>query len=185
VSEIDRVIGLIAAIEHRPVIVGIDGRSGAGKSTFARALAAASQIPIEIVEGDDFYLGTELGFDWARLERQVLCPARSGQATISYQRYSWDEQRLGDWTSVTGAQCLIVEGVYMFRPELRERFDLKIWIEAEEEVRRERISARHATYPPKIRDRQNASVERWLNDEDEYIRDYRPQAVADLTIGDT
>ena len=181
-SEIGRVLQLIGRIERRPIVVGIDGRSGAGKSTFARELAAASPISTRIVEGDDFYLGTGLGFDWARLERQVLEPARGGEETISYQRYAWDQQRLGDWTSITGAQCLIVEGVYMFQPELREQFDLKIWVEAEDEVRRERIRARHATYTAEIRDRQNASVERWLKDEDQYIRDHRPQAVADVTL---
>jgi uridine kinase len=185
VNDVDRAIAMIGSINRRPVIVGIDGRSGAGKSTFARALAAASKVPTEVVEGDEFFLGTGLGFDWARLQRQVLRPARSGEATIRYQRYAWDEQRLGDWSSVTCPEWLIVEGVYMFRPELREQFDLKIWIEAGVEVRRERISARHATYPPEIRDRQNASIERWLNDEDEYIVEHRPQAVADLTIGDT
>ncbi|MCA1197305.1 (d)CMP kinase [Sphingomonas sp. R647] len=39
----------------RQVFVAIDGRSGAGKSTFAAALAAASGATI--IEGDDFYAG--------------------------------------------------------------------------------------------------------------------------------
>jgi phosphoribulokinase len=182
VSDTDRVLALIGRIERRPVIVGIDGRSGAGKSTLARALAAASPLSARVVEGDDFYLGTGLGFDWQRLERQVLEPARRGDATLRYQRYAWDEQRLGDWTSLTGANCLVVEGIYMFRRELRERFDLKIWVDAEEVVRLERIRARHATYSPELRDRQNASIERWLADEDQYICNHQPQAFADLTL---
>jgi uridine kinase len=134
------------------------------------------------VEGDDFYLGTGLGFDWARLERQVLGPARTGDATISYHRYAWDQQQLGGWISITGAECLIVEGVYMFRPELRGQFDLKVWVDAPEAVRIDRIRARHATYSPMIRDSHNASIKRWLKDEERYLRDHRPQAVADVMI---
>lgn len=39
----------------RPFVVAIDGRSGVGKSTFARDLA--ERLGAALVEGDDFFAG--------------------------------------------------------------------------------------------------------------------------------
>jgi uridine kinase len=66
-------IALIEQAARRclPVVVGIDGRSGAGKSTFAVALAAASRA--RLIEGDAFYAGgLELRSDTAE-QRAHAC----------------------------------------------------------------------------------------------------------------
>ena len=76
--------------EHLPLLMGIDGPGGAGKSTFAAALARRLQrerISVTIVRMDDFFLPSTqrptgcgadkpLGgdLDWQRLRDQVLIP---------------------------------------------------------------------------------------------------------------
>lgn len=47
-------IGEILKIKHRPVIIGIDGRCAAGKSTLA--LLLSEQPDATIFHMDDFYL---------------------------------------------------------------------------------------------------------------------------------
>jgi uridine kinase len=43
------------SVVGRPTLVAIDGRSGVGKSTFAKRLARLRETAI--IEGDDFYAG--------------------------------------------------------------------------------------------------------------------------------
>ena len=124
-------------------LVLVDGLGGAGKSVLAAALAG--ELGASVVCGDDFYCpsaqrrrgaveGTGASFDWRRLERQVLAPLSRGEAA-RYQRYGWDEDRLGGWISLPGQDTVVVEGVYLLRAELRNYASVSIWVETPREVR--------------------------------------------------
>jgi uridine kinase len=135
------------------VLVAIDGPGGSGKSTVAAMLARF--VGAAIVAGDDFYrvldpttrlaLGAEDGyrryFDWERLGAQVLRPLRAGQAA-RYDRYDWQRGVLGEAVNVVASDVTIVEGVYAFRPELREYYDLSILVETPNGERWRRLRAR-------------------------------------------
>jgi uridine kinase len=137
----------------RPLVVAFDGRSGAGKSTLAAALAGT--LNACVIEGDDFYAGgTGLRgdgpearacacIDWTR-QRPVLEALRGGRAA------GW---RAFDWKAFDGRPCdsptvrapkpvVILEGVYSARPELTDLVDLKVFVEANDEVRMARLLAR-------------------------------------------
>lgn len=101
------------------IVVGIDGRSGSGKSTIAAtaadALRAELGIDVAVVEGDDFYGGgsaatwdarsveerVERVIDW-RAERRLLEALRAGDpgepgdpgAPATYRPFDWDAD---DW----------------------------------------------------------------------------------------
>jgi hypothetical protein len=89
------VVGEIAAevIGREPVngirIVGIDGRSGSGKSVLAARLSARLDAPI--IEIDDFVSWDCFADWWPRFDVQVLTPLLSGQDAI-FQARNW-----ADW----------------------------------------------------------------------------------------
>lgn len=180
----------------RALLVGIDGPGGGGKSTLARRLAHELGVDTAVVEGDDFYAeidweeragfspqdGYERDYDWVRLRDQVLGPARDGAPELRYQRYDWDSRRLGGWVARPQPTVLVVEGLYVLRPELRERYDVRLCVDAPEALRRERMRARHAQYDPATQALHDAMTEVWLGVEHLYFERHDPRPSADLVI---
>lgn len=169
-----------------PFIVAIDGRSGVGKSTMARALA--ERLDACVIEGDDFYAGgSELRsdsaasraaacIDWTR-QRSVL------EALAAGREARW---RAFDWEAFDGRLCdeptkreprpiVILEGVYAARPELSDLLDLRVLLVAPDEVRLARLAAREGTIGPW--DRQ------WHEAEEFYFQAVMPTASFDMVAG--
>ena len=60
---------------RRPLLVGLSGLQGSGKSTFARALAAAANaraIPCDVLSLDDFYYGRRARQHFARTRHPLF-----------------------------------------------------------------------------------------------------------------
>jgi uridine kinase len=186
-ATVSAVLSRVSVREGRPFVAVLDGPGGSGKSTLARDLAANFAGSVAIVQGDDFYadldddyrasLDPEAGyreyFDWQRLRRQVLAPAREGTA-VTYQRYDWEHERMGDWVTVQGVDLLIVEGVYTSRPELRDLADLVVWVTTSEAERVRRQVARA----------ENADIwiQRWMAAENHYLEHVRRAGPSDLEV---
>ncbi len=140
----------VEAVTKRPYLIGIDGHSAAGKSTFASKLRE-QLTDAPVIHMDDFYrvmdekvrstLDSEQGyyryFDWERLEQQVLLPLSTGDIA-DYQRYDWGKEELLETIEVDPMGSVIVEGVYSTRPELRKYYDLCVWVETSESERSRR-----------------------------------------------
>lgn len=131
--------------------VGIDGTSASGKSTLADKFKELDDR-ITIVHMDDFYHPSEeqkninpeaigAGFDWERLCTQVLSPL-SHNSFGRYQRYDWDTNKMAEWHDVPTRGIVIIEGCYSIRNELRDFYDVRIWIENPKSVSHERIIQR-------------------------------------------
>jgi uridine kinase len=135
------------------VAVGIDGHSAAGKSTLAGRLAA--ELDAVLVHGDDFYrvmdpgeraaLSPEEGahryYDWERLRADVLEPLRDGR-DAAFQRYDWDRNELAEVMRVGPAKRVVVEGLFVTRPELLDLVDVTVVVEAPADVRERRQAER-------------------------------------------
>ena len=153
--------GLIDLIQQRAVsgqgdvtFVAIDGPSGAGKSTLAEALFASLQGAM-VVHVDDFYSDEGVDpsgdmdledacdqyVDWLKLFELVLKPLKDGENGY-YQVYDWVSQRLDKWVTLEPKGVLIVEGVYAMRPELREAYDVKVFVDTSPEIRLRRLGER-------------------------------------------
>jgi uridine kinase len=172
----------------RPFLVGIDGASRAGKSTFAAALAAALKLSSYVVSGEDFYsdapeaqlaqlgpaAGVEEYFDWRRLRDQVLRPTEHGAQLLHYQQYDWELGALGNWVMVQMPQIVIVEGVYTLRPQLRDLFEATVYVETPAEIR--------DTRRPAGDEHGQAWITRWEAAEDMYMALTRPDLAADLVV---
>jgi phosphoribulokinase len=178
----------VLAVPRRPVVVGVDGQGGSGKSTFSRELTEALPVTTWIVPGDDFYSdvsasekalmspeeGYEKYFDVDRLKSQVLTGVRDGSATLRYQRYDWEAEALGDWREVPMPEVVVVEGVYTLRPELRDAFDITVFLCTRRETRIARQVARG----------ENSTfwIERWMAAEDFYVAVKGPWEWVDFLV---
>jgi uridine kinase len=172
---------------HQTLLVGIDGCGGSGKSTLASALAsAATRKNVAVVAMDDFYRPSDerresprhaLGdnFDWRRLREQVLVPVARNESA-QYQRYDWDSDRLAEWHLIPTGGAVIVEGLYSTRTELRDFYDLTIWVEAAPEVRLARGIARDG------KGSQDRWLREWMVEETRYIDAENPAKSADLIV---
>jgi uridine kinase len=171
--------------ETRPILIGIDGLGGAGKTTLAAAIAEA-RPDVQVVHGDDFYgpeerdwlswtakEGYERYFDHQRLASQLLEPLRDGRPG-RFRRYDWGENALGEWVEVAPHGLVVVEGVYLLRPQLRRAWDLTVFVEAPRGIRGARLQARGQD--------DAGWIDRWMAAEDFYERVLDPAGLADLVV---
>lgn len=83
----------------------IDGRSGAGKTTYAEALAR--ETGFTLVHLEDFYPGWGGLFDASRMvARDVLHPTNPG-----FTRWDWINNQPAEWMPIDPDASLIIEGV--------------------------------------------------------------------------
>ena len=165
--------------------VAIDGPSGAGKSTLAEALR--SLIPTAtVVHVDDFYSDEGVNppggmdpedacdeyVDRIRLFEMVLEPLKDGDNGY-YQVYDWVAQRPDAWVTIEPRGVLIVEGVYAMRPELREVYDVKVYVDTPQETRLSRLGERSDN---------PVWVKRWAEAEVWYNTNIKPRDYADVVI---
>lgn len=167
----DEVVRAVAEVRRVPAIVVIDGRSGAGKSTFADMIAALLGSAA-IVRLDDIYPGwdgLQAGADTAR--KRVLAPLRQGEQG-SWLTWDWSSDRQSDRVqSVAPAPVVIVEGAGILTPESAELADVTVWLDAPRGARRARALHRDGeTYRP--------HWERWERQEDAHLREHDPARIA-------
>ena len=129
-SVLDRLADLIASRRTGPTFrVAIHGPGRAGKSTLAAELVpllAARGVPVARGSTDDFVRPQE--------ERY----ARGRDSALGYYYDSFDHDALrASVLAVTGAVVLF-DGVFLFRPELDDLWDLRVLVEIDpkESVRR-------------------------------------------------
>ena len=179
--------------EHRPVVVALDGRSGAGKSSLATALALRTGGTV--LQGDDFYNpslasltpaqrdqmsgadAAEIVIDWRRLRIEALEPLARGDAA-GYRPYDWEahDGRLADAKLLPAGDVVIADGVYSARPELADLVDLTVLVETDEAIRADRLAGREADDPD--------WVAFWERAEQHYFRFVRPPSGFDLRLAD-
>ncbi|MGN6404334.1 AAA family ATPase, partial [Sinomonas sp.] len=152
----------------RPVVVAVDGRSGAGKTSLAVELAAAlrEHRSVALVHLEDLYPG------WAGLARgvercaaEILAPLRRGESA-HWRAWDWLADADGEERITEPADVVVLEGVGAGSRELRSLSDAVVWLEASAEERRRRALERDGeTYEPHW-DRWAAQEEAWLAGDD-------------------
>jgi uridine kinase len=137
----------------RPVVVPIDGRSGAGKTTLAGGLA--KQIDATIISGDDFYVGgvalrsdppevlVNACIDWKAARRVIRDLIDTQHA--KYRAFDWEkfDGSVLEYETVLHLRGIVVlEGVYSARPELRDVVDVAVLVHLRETERMNRLLTR-------------------------------------------
>lgn len=152
---LEAVLGLVTAARARhdgpgPVVLGVDGRSGSGKSDLARALAdalAGGGTDVTVLALEDAYPGWDgLAAGVAAVADGVLAPLSRGEPG-AVARHDWGTAGPGGTLRVPAAgrpvpQVLVVEGCGAGSAACAPYLDALVWLEAPEEVRRRRALER-------------------------------------------
>ncbi|UUL77020.1 aminodeoxychorismate synthase component I [Pseudarthrobacter sp. Fe7] len=151
-----------------PVIIAVDGRSGAGKTTLAVELAARLRAhhKVSLFHLEDIYPGWDgLAAGVERYVATVLAPLSRGEAA-TWTRRDWENHYDGGARVTLPAEIVIVEGVGAASEAARPMLGAVIWAESPDDLRRTRALGRDgATYEP-YWDRWAAQEEEWLGRDD-------------------
>jgi chloramphenicol 3-O-phosphotransferase len=118
-------------IARRPAIVAVDGRSGAGKSSIARALV--DTIPASAVVHTDDIAWYESFFGWDDvLVSHVLAPLRASER-VNYRPDSWERRgREGSIEVPSGRSMVVLEGCGAGRRALAPYLDALVWVQSDD-----------------------------------------------------
>jgi hypothetical protein len=125
---------------RRCVVVGIDGMSGSGKSSFAQRLAAELAAPV--LHTDDLVPGWDgLAESVGLLTDWVLRPLAAGRPA-RWRRYDWLAGQPGQWTDLDPGGFLVVEGCCVGLAPAASYLSYLVWIDVPEDERRRRVERR-------------------------------------------
>jgi uridine kinase len=149
-------------------VIAVDGPTASGKTTFADDLAEAMRKKGHDVfrasiddflkpradryaQGRDSAKGRyDDAYDYSVFRRVLIEPFQMNGST-GFVTAAWDEHRDRQiepkWLSGPVDATLIVDGSYLNRPELRGLWNASIWLEADAEVRQQRMLARDGIEP--------------------------------------
>ncbi len=121
-------------------VVAVDGPSGAGKSDLAASLARRLEAPV--LRTDELVPGWHgLAAMPPVVARDLLAPLAAGEvATV--RRWNWVDDRPGELVDVLPGRFLVLDGCGSGSRVIRPYLSLLAWVDAPEEVRRERAMAR-------------------------------------------
>jgi len=189
-------------IEHPGrVVIAIDGRTAAGKTTFghelARELASRGRTVLRASlddfkqpwrdrhlydreSGEGYYRNA---FDYEALARLLLQPFRAGApggvALCSIDPITQLDHSATRVPAPEGA-ALVVDGVFAFRPEIDDWWDVRIWLDVDPEGSVARGAERDAGREGD--DAASLHRDRYGVAEEVYLREAGPIARADFVI---
>ena len=168
--------------EKKTLIVAIDGRCASGKTTLAQKLQ--DHYICNVVHMDEFFLRPEQrtpqrfaaageNVDHERFLAQVLLPLSRGE-TVTYRPFRCDTQTLAEPITLSAHPLTIVEGSYSFHKNLRNLYDLRIYLQIDPVTQMERIQKRNG--------REMAEIfrTRWIPMEENYFQNFNIRQYGDL-----
>lgn len=132
-----------------PLIIGIDGRSGSGKTVLSKVLAEnlSADYEVTVLRLEDLYPGWQgLQAGMETFSRDVLPKLAAGE-TATYPTWDWhadDQPDGGPGPEVTTkpTEVIICEGVGVGARANRELLDVLIWLRVPDQVRHDRAMSR-------------------------------------------
>lgn len=184
-TEIDRITSEISRIlrERERVIVAIDGRCAAGKTTLSERLHR--ELNCTVVHMDDFFLRPEQrtaeryavpggNVDRERLETEVLIPISNGKS-FSFRPFDCSTMTLSEPVEVVPCSVCVIEGTYSLHPDLAGYCDLRVFMTVSPDEQLARIAERN---PGKV----DVFREKWIPLEEKYFDAFDIAAKADIVI---
>lgn len=198
---VEEIAKRILALGPGRLLVGIDGFTAAGKTSFGHELAqwiSTAGRPVLRATLDDFkkpwkyrhLYDRESGegyyrnaYDYEAVKRLLLDPCRSSGAT-SCVLCSIDPLTQRDHSSETtllGADAvLIVDGVFAFRPEINEYWDFRVWLQVDAELSVQRGAERDQDWAGS--EAESIHRNRYLVAERIYLQEVDPLPMMDVVI---
>lgn len=186
------------------VIIAVDGIDGAGKTTFADNLAAVwreQNLAVFRASIDGFHRPREeryaLGrdsaegfyrdsYDYSTFRRVLIDPFRTGASSgAGFQLAAFDVRRdeavEAEWRTAPKDATLIVDGIFLNRPELRGIWNWSVWLDVPIDVAAARMAERDGTDPSPSA----PSNARYRKGQERYLRDADPRRAASVIIDNT
>ncbi|MDF2576420.1 MAG: tmk 1 [Agromyces sp.] len=185
------------------VIVAVDGLDGAGKTVFADGLAEVFAETGDAVfragidgfhrprserylrgrnSPEGFYRDS---FDYATFRRVLIDPFRDGAqtaGTTGFQLAAFDVVRdapvESQWVTAPLDAVLVVDGIFLHRPELRDLWDWSIWLDVPVDMTFARMALRDGSDP----DPEAPSNARYRQGQEIYRREARPREAASVIV---
>ncbi|KAA9151395.1 uridine kinase [Microbacterium lushaniae] len=181
------------------VIVAVDGVDGAGKTVFADRLAEvfaeqggavfrasidgfhrprAERYARGRTSPEGYYRDS---FDYATFRRVLIDPFRTG-GSAGFQLAAHDVARdapvASEWVTAPRDAVLIVDGVFLHRPELRGLWDWSVWLEVPFDVSYARMAVRDGSDP----DPDAPTNARYRLGQELYLREADPRRAASAIV---
>jgi uridine kinase len=201
-SLLDRLAATIAGLHSERIArVAIDGVDGAGKTTLADALAplvAARGRPAIRASVDDFHHPRAVryaqgryspdgyyldSYDYDTFRALLLDPlSPGGSGRFAAQRFDLDnDRRLElDWRQAPATAALIVDGIFLHRPELRQSWDLSIFLKVDFKISLPRGAGRGPAFD--AIDPASPAHLRYVGGQTRYLAECKPEQHADIVI---
>lgn len=166
----------------RHLLIAVDGRCAAGKTTLAAHLQRAYEC--NVIHMDHFFLRPEQrtarrlsepggNVDYVRFLNEVLFPLKRGEP-FSYRPYDCDKQELAEAVRIEPRHINIIEGSYCCHPELFEYYDLRVFLTVSETEQLRRIRNRNSETVAAV------FKEKWIPMEERYFSAYLIKERCDL-----
>lgn len=160
-----------------PVIIAVDGRSGAGKSTIGLELATELRRhrPVSLFHLEDLYPGWDglrAGID--AYVSDVLDPLHWGE-DARWTAWDWAAGAGGERRTTAASPIVVIEGVGAAAAAAREHLDAIVWVEVSDDERRRRALERDGqNYAP--------HWERWAAQEAAWLSRDPVREAADVVV---
>lgn len=200
---------LIIGIEKpHPVRVGISGVEASGKTIFAKELKLVlekrnKEIILASIDGfhnpsnvryqkgrdspEGYYLDS---FNHEALIKVLLDPL-SREGNLNYQNVIFDylnDQEVKSQTKIaTKDSILLMEGIFLFRPELINYWDFKIFIDVNFEITKRRATKRSEdqVYLGDYQNILRKYQQRYIPGQELYFAEVNPLSIADVVVDNT
>jgi uridine kinase len=190
-----QILGLLAR-KGPPILIALDGGSGAGKSTIASVIA--QELDAALIPLDDFFSANiadsqwdeftveeklERVFDWNRLRQQAIEPLLNGMPARWYA-FDFQSGLRADGTygmettpkERMPAQIILIDGAYSSSPQLADLVDVAVLVDVPMEERYARLASREDPDFLKTWHR------RWDEVEAYYFEHVRPTSSFDIVV---
>lgn len=186
ISGVEQVKALVTRRHHelgRPIVVGVSGFGGSGKSTLVRSVLEGEPSMIRL-RGDDFLDPARShrrsanwdGVERIRLVTEVLDPFRQERES-KFRRFDWGRRELGEFEPLPFGDVLLVDLIGLFHPEALDFLDVSIWVDVSLSVAQERGMQRDELLG---RDFAWLWNEVWVPNEIDFERNFAPRDHADV-----
>lgn len=169
-----------------PILIAIDGRTGAGKTTLAKYLRDC--FSLNLFHMDDFYLQghqrtrerlSEVGgnVDYERFREEVLLPVLRGE-TVYYQPFNYltMDFDLSYGRKIAPKRLNLIEGSYSMHPYFGEVYDLGIFMDVTYEAQIQNVIDRQGT--AELDD----YIDKWIPKTDRYLERFGIRNRCDIII---